>query len=337
MVNGRRPRVIRTQGFGHGTPEPAAEETVEAETAVEPDVVTGPIETGPVRVSPGAKVSMLPLPGVVNALRKEPVQEPAKEPVKAAAPPRPGATVLAFPEPPARRRRRRALIGVAGVVVVVAIVMALAMFSPVLAVKTITVDGNKLATEKSLQSVLSPLLNKPLPQVTLADVEALLKPVPQVKSVTMEARPPSTLLVHMVERVPVALLKNGNGYLLVDQDGVQLGTTKDPAKVPLPLIDGGTAAIGKATFHAMTAVLATLPKSVLSQLANASAKSPDAVQLKLNDGKTIIWGNASDMELKAQVLDALINAPAPTPVAGQPDPPPVNVYDVSAPRHPVTR
>ncbi|WP_125615634.1 FtsQ-type POTRA domain-containing protein [Specibacter cremeus] len=266
-----------------------------------------------VTVAGGAKVTVLPL------------DEPA------------GATVLAFPGPARPRRRRRAWLAVAAVAAVVVVIMATTVFSPLLGVRTIEVSGNKLATGKLLQTVLGPLRGKPLPQVRSADVERLLAAVPQVKSVDVQARPPSTLVVHIVEREPVALLKKGDHFILVDPDGVELGSTKDQAKVALPLIDGGTANIGKDTFAAMTAVLASLPQSVLGQLASASAKSPDAVLLLLNDGKTVIWGNASEMALKAKVLTALVNAPAPTPTPGAPDPAPVQVYDVSAPRYPVTR
>jgi cell division protein FtsQ len=54
------------------------------------------------------------------------------------------------------------------------------------------------------------------------------------------------------------------------------------------------------------------------------------VELKLIDGQTIVWGNAGEKELKARVLEALLKVPA--------DPAnPVKVYDVSVPRHPVTR
>lgn len=247
------------------------------------------------------------------------------------------AKVLAFPLPSYKRRRRTVLISVGAIVAVLVLVMGIALYSPALSVRTIEFEGNKLVSEDTLQAALAPVLSRPLPQVTGGDVSSLLKPVVQVKSSRIEARPPSTLVVHVVERVPVALLKNGSAYLLVDQDGVELGTTKDPAKAGLPLIDGGKAAIGKDTFQAMTGVLATLPKSILSQLANASAKSRDTVELKLIDGRSVIWGNASDMELKAQVLEALLNAPLPTVPAGKPAPVPAKVFDVSAPRHPVTR
>lgn len=248
-----------------------------------------------------------------------------------------GARVLAFPEPAHRRRRRRVWLGAAGIAAVLAVVMALALFSPALAVKKVTFDGGRLIADKTLQAAVAPLIGRPLPQVTQGDVDALLAKVPQIKSSSIEARPPSTLLVHVVERVPVALLKVGPAWIQVDQDGVPLGKVADQSKVSLPLINGGTAAVGTATFRAITAVLATLPKSVLGKLASASAKSPDAVELQMVDGKTVVWGNASDMELKAQVLDALVNAPAPAPADGAPPPPPVKVYDVSAPRHPVTR
>lgn len=268
----------------------------------------------------------------VEAAPVEVVPEAGSEPVAAGQ-----GRVLAFPMPEHKRRRRTIVLSTLAVVAVVVLVMAAALFSPALAVKKVVFDGQKLVSDKILQDAVAPLLSRPLPQVTGAEVEQLLKPIVQVKSSRIEARPPSTLVVHIVERVPVALLKNGTDYLLVDQDGVQLAATKDPASAALPLIDGGKAAIGRDTFRAVTAVLANLPQSILIQLANASATSPDAVELKLADGRSVIWGNASDMTLKAQVLEALLLAPPPTAAAGMPTPIPAKVFDVSAPRHPVTR
>lgn len=257
--------------------------------------------------------------------------------VDGAAPADGGATVLAFPEPGYKRRRRLLLWTAASVVAVLAAIMAVALYSPVLAVKNVVFEGNSLVATETLEATLAPVMGKPLPQVTDGQVGGLLDPIVQIKSARIQARPPSTLVVQLVERVPVALLKNDQEYVLVDQDGVQLGATADQAAVSLPLIDGGKAVIGQATFQAMTAVLANLPQSILRQLANASASSPDAVELKLTDGRSIIWGSPSDMELKAQVLQALLNAPAATPEAGKPAPAPARVFDVSAPRHPVTR
>ncbi|MBT2532832.1 cell division protein FtsQ/DivIB [Arthrobacter sp. ISL-48] len=238
--------------------------------------------------------------------------------------------VLAFPEPKGRRVKRNILIAAGLTVVVIAGLLAAAVFSPLLAVATISVSGTKLLTPEQVQTALEPLRGKPLPQVSDGDVSRLLGPLVQIKSVSIEARPPSELAVKIRERVPVALVKQGAQYQLVDVDGVQLATTADPRSVALPVIDGGAGAIGKDLFQATAAVLGALPPEVLAKLSNASAQSVDAVELKLTDGQTVVWGNAGEKELKAKVLEALLKVPA--------DPKnPVRVYDVSAPRHPVTR
>ncbi|MFK0002517.1 FtsQ-type POTRA domain-containing protein [Paenarthrobacter sp. NPDC090522] len=238
--------------------------------------------------------------------------------------------VIAFPEPKRRRVRRHVLWTLLGVLAVVALVVGGAVFSPALAVRTITVDGTKLLTPDAVRTALAKVQGKPLPQVTEQEVGELLKPLVQVRSATIEARPPSELLVHVEERVPVALLKQGDSFVMVDVDGVQLGATQDQSAVALPLIDAGAGAGNTALFKSIAAVLNTLPADVLAKMSTASAASPDAVELKLVDGKTVVWGNAEDRELKAKALEALLKMPPDPKVA-------VSVYDVSVPRHPFTK
>lgn len=309
--------------------KPRAPEAAKSGSATEGSAEAGSAKRGSGKSAATKKVTSKPAPAT-----SAPAADASED---AAADGNTGAQVLAFPMPSYKRRRRAFLLTAAGVLAVLALVMGVALYSPVLGVKTVVFEGNKLVSEDTLGLALAPIISRPLPQVTAEDVSALLAPVVQIKSSRIEARPPSTLVVHVVERVPVALLQNGETYSLVDQDGVELGTTKDAAAAALPLIDGGNAAIGKDTFQAMTSVLATLPKSILTQLANATAKSPDAVELRLVDGRSVVWGNASDMELKATVLESLLNAPTPTAQPGKPATVPAQVFDVSAPRHPVTR
>ena len=307
MPSSRRPtysppkrdaRPAPTAGNGHRSPKDAAED---AGGAARGDVITAS--------------RSVPEPAAPKPVREE---KPS------------GATVLAFPEPKGRRRRKKVILAVVTVFVLVAGLLAAAVYSPVLALQTISVTGTRLLTPAQVQAALEPLRGKPLPQISEDDVRGLLGSLVQVKSVSVEARPPSTLTVAVHERVPVALVKQGEKYQLVDVDGVQLATTDDPASASLPVIDGGAGAIGQDLFRATAAVLGALPPDVLAKLSNASAQSVDAVELKLVDGQTIVWGNASEKELKAKVLAALLKAPA--------DPKnPVKVYDVSVPRHPVTR
>ncbi|MFF1385430.1 cell division protein FtsQ/DivIB [Arthrobacter sp. NPDC058288] len=261
---------------------------------------------------------------VISASKAAPAAEGAPRPTPATD------NVLSFPEPKGRQIRRNIILAACIVAALVAGMLAAAVYSPVFAVQTVSVDGTKMLTPSQVQEALKPLHGKPLPQVNDDEVKQLLQPLVQVKEVATEARPPSVLVVHIQERTPVALVKQGDVFQLVDVDGVQLGTTQDPGSIQLPVIDGGAGVIGKDLFKAITGVLAALPADVLARLSDASAKSVDAVELKLVDGQTIVWGNAGEKELKAKVLAALLKAPA-NPKN------PVQVYDVSVPRHPVTR
>ncbi|MET4134499.1 FtsQ-type POTRA domain-containing protein [Pseudarthrobacter sp. PvP090] len=265
-------------------------------------------------------------PDVISASKDSPAVGAATTP---ATPPAPG-NVLSFPEPKAKRRRRMLQGTTAALAVLIAGILTAAVYSPVLALQTVTVEGTRLLTTDQVRTALAPLQGKPLPQISDDDVAALLQPLVQVKKVTTQARPPSTLQIKVTERVPVALVKQGEAHQLVDVEGVKLSDTADPASIPLPVIDGGGGTLPKDLFHAITEVLGALPADVLARLSNASAKSVDAVELKLVDGQTIVWGNAGEKELKAKVLEVLLKAPV--------DPKnPVKIYDVSVPRHPVTR
>lgn len=280
--------------------------------------VSEPVSEGNGKAKEPAKPKRAAIPGLGRGRKPEP-------PVAAVA-----ENVVAFPEPKGKRRKRNVLVVAGTLFALVAALLAAAIFSPALAVDTISVSGTRLLTPAQVQTALEPLRGKPLPQITDEEVARLLEPLVQVKSVSAEARPPSELAVAVRERVPVALVKQGEQYQLVDVEGVQLAATADPASVSLPVIDGGAGAIGQDLFRATAAVLGALPADVLARLSNASAQSVDAVELKLVDGQTIIWGNAGEKELKAKVLAALLKVPA--------DPMnPVKVYDVSVPRHPVTR
>ncbi|WP_430295017.1 cell division protein FtsQ/DivIB [Sinomonas sp. B1-1] len=258
-----------------------------------------------------------------------------REPARDDAPGAAGSTadVLAFPEPPRRRRRRRTLTAAAVAVVLVAGLMALVLFTPLIAVRSVVVQGTHLLSVQQVEAALAPVMGRPLAQVGDDQVRSLVSPLVQVKAVSARAVPPDTLVVTVTERVPVALVKSEGKLLVVDGDGVVLGEASDTSQYPVPVIDGAAMPLGQEVFKAVTAVLAALPADVLGQLATATAQSVDSVELRLTDGRSVVWGNAQERELKATVLAALMKA-AENPQKGQA---PARVFDVSAPRHPVTR
>ena len=69
----------------------------------------------------------------------------------------------------------------------------------------------------------------------------------------------------------------------------------------------------------------SLPTAVRGQVTSIAAATPDSIQLKTTSGITIIWGDASQSALKAQVAVALLDQGAKTSI------------DVSAPHAPAIR
>lgn len=237
--------------------------------------------------------------------------------------------VLDFPVPRKSHRTRNAILGVLGVVLVLAGLVAYVVFSPALALRTLVVQGNSLVTTAAVEEALAPLTGIPLTRIAPDQVRALLADKAPVENVEIAAEPPSTLVVTITERVPVAVLQNGSQFVLIDSAGRQLTSVAERGDAKLPLIDGGTNAVDSAVFSSITAVLAELPPSVLSRLNKASASSVDSIQLSLSGDQKIFWGSSERSDEKAKVLEAMLAIPAADP--------PVKEFDVSTPDRPVTR
>jgi cell division protein FtsQ len=243
--------------------------------------------------------------------------------------------VLAFPETPEQARRRRSRLwwvgGAAGLVLLL-VLGAVLYFSPLLAIRTITVTGTNLLPQDRAEELLQPLHGVPLPQVGQRTVGELLAEEPAVDEVRVRAEPPTSLAVEVVEHEPVAQVPQGDQRVLYSAQGHAVVTLSAEAAEPyrLPSVSGAADLSDPAVFDAITTVLGSLPDPVRDRMESASARTVDSVTLTLEDGRTVLWGNAEHGPRKAQVLAALLKVP-------QDEADPVTEFDVSTPDHPVTR
>lgn len=228
-----------------------------------------------------------------------------------------------------RSRNRRTAAIVSSVVIGGLIgVVALAVFSPILALRTIRVDGTARLDPAQLERAVDGQIGTPL---ALLDVERMteeLSRFPLIRNYSTEIVPPDTLLVHVVERTPVAVVPRGSGFELVDPAGVLIERADDrPPGVPLiDLADSGD--VGGPVFRSMAEVVLALPAPLLAQVDTVSARTRDDVTLTLIGGsQRVVWGPATDSDRKAQVLQALLAARGNAP----------GEYDVSAPGNGVFR
>jgi len=228
-----------------------------------------------------------------------------------------------------RRSRRRRLGWVAAGAVVLALIgfVAVAVFSPVLALREVHVDGAVRLNSTQIEKAVSSQIGTPLALLDDATMRKELSAFTLIRSYSTEVVPPSTLLIHIVERAPIGVVQAPDGFRLVDPAGVVIDTVAQrPTGVPVIQLDGADDVSG-AGFRSMAEVLLALPNSVLAQVDTISAHTRDDVTLTLTgSAQRVVWGSADSSEQKARNLTQLLKLYA-SKGAGE--------YDVSAPELPV--
>lgn len=224
----------------------------------------------------------------------------------------------------ARRRARVALLTAGGLGLALLLLVGL-VWSPLMAVREIRVEGVDRLDPAVVEGALAGSMGQPMATVTEEGVAAQLQAIPQIESFRVDVVPPSSVVVRVVERRPVAIVPGDGGEVVIDAAGVVLGGV-DADTAALPRLDG--VELGTPEFEAVASVLVSVPASVLEATERIQAPSPSDIRLALASGQTVQWGGADESRLKADVVAALI--------ATQ-DPATALVLDVRAPEHPVVR
>lgn len=222
--------------------------------------------------------------------------------------------------------RRRVLVA-AGVLVALLALGWLLLVSPVLALDGERIDvvgASGTVDPAAVTDLVEPELGTPLLRVDTGEVADRVASLTTVKEALVARSWPDGLVVTVVPRVPVAAASTPEGWVLVDADGVQVGSADQvPPGIPRVTVPLGQSDETAPAVEAVLAVLGTLPPDLLTQVAEAGAASREQVTLTLVDGAQVRWGSADESELKAAVLAVLRQQPA-------------GVYDVSVPRAPTT-
>ena len=258
----------------------------------------------------------------------------------------PGLDGLRAEERPRKERapltRARKLLYTASALAIIAVLyVVLVFFSPLLATQKITVRGTSLLETTQVEQKLEPLRGVPLTRIDEKKVRELLGQDNVIRSVQVESRPPHELVVTLKERTAVAVVKQGDTYHTVDSDGVSLleSATQPDTSVPLVRFSGDDPQTS-AEFRTISTALSAMPSELLAQVKEAGATSTSSITLTLRDNTTVQWGTAEESELKAKVLLSLRQAiakRAQEEKSSETQTQKVTVYDVSAPRVPVTR
>lgn len=225
-----------------------------------------------------------------------------------------------------RRLRWRWIAIAAAAVLVLALLAWVALASPVLALRKddIHISGTgDLVSTQEVRQVLDPAAGTPLARVDTGALSQDVEQIVAVREAQISRDWPHGLQVQITPREPVALVADGEEFAVLDGTGVVLQHVDEPVEglpvVDVPLGEEKT----EASLTAVLEVMDALPTKMLEQVASASAATSHDVQFELDSGAEVFWGTATENELKASVLQTLLQVEA-------------SSYDVSAPRAPIT-
>lgn len=204
------------------------------------------------------------------------------------------------------RTRRRVWLSVAAIGVVMVAVLLVAVYSPLLALRTIRFEGNSRIPTAELQAAVDGQLGTPLALVDFSQITTELSDFSLIRSYVTETVPPDTLVVHIVERQPIGAISVGGAYSLVDPAGVEIERSPEPV-AGIPIINVGSEGSNSAAFASVVEVMLALPPALASQVETITARTKDDVTLTLiGANQQVVWGSAERSDYKARVLAALL-------------------------------
>jgi cell division protein FtsQ len=185
----------------------------------------------------------------------------------------------------------------------------------VLGLRTVEITGAPIAGAVRVREAAGIADGTPLARIDTGAVAARIRQLPSVASVDVHRSWPSTLVIAVTERTPVAVVRDGDAYQVLDADAVVFNTVAQPpagvllVRVTTPA-SGDPTADAKAAEGALRAavrVVVALPADLRSKVSEIQAKYASNVRLILGDGRTILWGDAERSDAKARVALVLLD------------------------------
>jgi cell division protein FtsQ len=225
-------------------------------------------------------------------------------------------------EQPRDRRKRTALI-VAGVALLAVLLTWIVAFSPVLGVRTVQVRGNHALSSARIEQAAAIAHGTPLVRLDTDAIARRVERLGSIASAQVRTSFPSTVVITVVERLPVGYLRTHGRTMLVDRSGDQYRAVAHPP-AGLPRFDVPADADSRTTGGAVATVARALPARLRARITVIHAFDPRAINLVLSGGRTVQWGSAARSPAKARVLRALLKQPG-------------DQIDVTDPDQPFTR
>lgn len=198
----------------------------------------------------------------------------------------------------------------------------LVLFSSVLAVKSVTVTGADVLSEREVKRAAAVPEGEPLALLDTDAMRVRLEALAPVRSADVARRWPDGVEILVEEREVVAVIDLGGRWRGMDAEGIVFRDyPRPPAGVPRVQV---LSTADRDALREAASVIAALPADLAARVDHVEVETVDRIALVLRDDRRVEWGSAEESTEKAAVLAALLEARE------------ARVYDVSVPGQPVT-
>lgn len=208
----------------------------------------------------------------------------------------------------APRGHKRPYVLLAVILVVLALVW-LIMFSSVLGVKRVGVNGASVVSVADVRAAAGIKADAPLATLDTDTVKSKVEAISAVASASVSRSWPNGVVITIHERQPIAVVEVNGEKWAVDITGkpylpeANLAGGTANGLLPLTVDKPGT---GDPATRMAVKVIASLPSALYKQVSSVTAKTGADVTLQLKDGRSIIWGSNDKAKEKATMIDKLL-------------------------------
>jgi cell division protein FtsQ len=197
-------------------------------------------------------------------------------------------------------RRRRLVVAVIAAAVAIAAASLVVSRSSLLHLRHLEVVGTTSLTRAEVVRLAALSSSTNVLWLDPGDVERRLESYPWVATATVSRRLPGTIRISVVERAPVAMIRDERGFTLLAADGVALSTVEaDPALPEVVVAAGSSARSGIAQAQAAGArAIAGLDGGRRPAVVRAVVWA-GALTVELDGGTRVEFGEPIGIEAKA--------------------------------------
>lgn len=169
--------------------------------------------------------------------------------------------------------------------------------------ETVAVKGRKNTDLNDIRKVTDPLIEKPLLEIDIDKISKELEQLSWVQKVQTRRKWPHTLIIDIMERVPIAIWQKHGRMFIVDEEGNKLTELHDLPYPNLPFISGHGA---PQSVKGLMQILEENP-TVKEQVTSATRVGKRRWNLKLKEGVVVLLPDVHEAEAMKKLAKTLSN------------------------------